>query len=99
MSAALIAPAADGTLRVSGALDFPTVVGLFEAGAALFGEGGPITLDLGGVEHANSAGLVLLLEWLEHARRAKRELRFLNLPPSLLAIARFTNVAELLRIS
>ncbi len=96
MSAASIEPAADGSLRVCGELDFPSVVALCEAGIALFRDRSPLTIDLGGVERANSAGLVLLLEWLQWARRAKRDLRFLNLPPPLVAIARFTNADELL---
>lgn len=93
---ATIEPTAEGTLRVAGVLDFPTIVGLCEAGTALFRGRSPIRLDLGGVERANSAGLVLLLEWLEWAHRANRELRFVNLPPSLVAIARFTNTAGFL---
>lgn len=96
MSTASIVQAGDGSLRVSGVLDFPTVVELCEAGVALFADRPRISIDLGGVERANSAGLVLLLEWLERAHRANCALEFSNVPPSLVAIARFTNAAELL---
>lgn len=96
MSRASIEPAGDGSLRVSGVLDFPTVVDLCSEGAALFTGRSPICIDLCGVERANSAGLVLLLEWMEQARRGNRTLEIRNLPPSLAAIARFTNAAELL---
>jgi phospholipid transport system transporter-binding protein len=96
VSATSIQAGADGTLQVAGVLDFPTVVELCERGAALLGGRPRIRIDLQGVERANSAGLVLLLEWLAHARRGNAELEFRNLPASLASIARFTNVADLL---
>jgi phospholipid transport system transporter-binding protein len=96
VSAASIQAGADGTLQVAGVLDFPTVVELCERGAALLGGRPRIRIDLRGVERANSAGLVLLLEWLAQARRRKTKVEFCNVPASLASIARFTNVADLL---
>jgi phospholipid transport system transporter-binding protein len=41
---------------------------------------GMITVDLAKVSLADSAGLALMLEWLEQAQAAKRELKFVNIP-------------------
>lgn len=96
MSVAKLVPVAAGLIRVRGVLDFATVTHLLERGAALFQGQSQVTVDLEGVEQANSAGLVLLLEWVDRARRDGQRLEFRNLPPSLWEIARLTNSADLL---
>ena len=52
--------------------------------------------DLAGVERADSAGLALLIEWMRRARRAGRPVRFLNLPPQMLEIARAASLDRVL---
>lgn len=96
MSTAEIAPGPSGRLEVRGTLDYASVADLLGPGADLFAGRQATEIDLQGVERANSAGLVLLLEWLDRARRSGGSLRFRNLPPSLVEIARLTNSAELL---
>lgn len=46
------------------------------------------------MERANSAGLALLLEWLDAAQRRGQGLRFRHLPESLLAIAGMSHLEE-----
>ena len=41
---------------------------------------GAVTVDLAKVTLADSAGVALMLEWLEQARIVKRELKYINLP-------------------
>ncbi len=53
-------------------------------------------IHLSQVAHADSAGLALLLEWQEQARRAGGSLRFVDTPEALLSIARLCNVEALL---
>ena len=55
-----------------------------------------LAIDLGGVTSANSAGLALLLEWLDLARSRRVDLHYLNLPESLVRIADFSNLQSLL---
>jgi phospholipid transport system transporter-binding protein len=93
---ASLQPDGPGRLRLSGTLDFASVPGLLEQGRSHFTGGEPLVLDLAGVERANSAGLALLLEWLDLAGRRGQRLELENPPPALLAIARMSNVMDLL---
>jgi phospholipid transport system transporter-binding protein len=56
-----------------------------------------IVVDCAGVTKADSAGLAVLLEWLAWGRRKSRVIGLDKLPPSLVAIARISEVDELLR--
>jgi phospholipid transport system transporter-binding protein len=51
------------------------------------------------VTTANSAGLALLLEWMDLARSRGVDIVYTNVPESLQRIAAFSNVAALLPIS
>jgi phospholipid transport system transporter-binding protein len=48
------------------------------------------------VARGDSAGLAVLLDWLAWARRKSRPVRLENLPASLVAIARISEVDGLL---
>lgn len=95
MNASLSAQA-DGRIALSGELDFGSVATLLGQGLERLESGKPLLLDLSGVTHSNSAGLALLLEWLDQGRRRGVRVQFDNIPDSLLAIARISNVTELL---
>ena len=47
------------------------------------GTGGKVTIDMHGVTLADSAGLALLIEWLQLARSAQREIVFTNMPDQM----------------
>lgn len=55
-----------------------------------------IVVDCAGVTRADSAGLAVLLDWLAWGRRKSRPVILENLPESLLAIARISEVDGLL---
>jgi len=55
-----------------------------------------IVVDCTAVSRADSAGLAVLLDWLAWGRRRSRPLSLQNLPASLIAIARISEVDELL---
>jgi phospholipid transport system transporter-binding protein len=55
-----------------------------------------IAVDCAGVTKADSAGLAVLLDWLAWGRRKARAVSLENLPASLVAIARISEVDELL---
>jgi phospholipid transport system transporter-binding protein len=57
---------------------------------------GGLTIDCQGVTASDSAGLAVLLDWLAAARSQGRSLRFAHLPPGLAALARISEVNELL---
>jgi phospholipid transport system transporter-binding protein len=90
---------ADGKLQVRGALTFATARRAREEGlnfirAAAARE---LEVDCSGITASDSAGLTVLLDWLALAKKEGRSLRFLNLPQGLLAIARISEVDELLQ--
>jgi phospholipid transport system transporter-binding protein len=84
---------------LSGELDFQTVPSLLREGDRMLAGEGPLDLDLVGVREANSAGLALLLEWIDLAGRRGRPLRLFNLPESLLNLADLANVGPLLPLA
>lgn len=54
-----------------------------------------IEVDCAGVAESDSAGLAVLLNWLARAQRAGRGLRFSNLPAEIHALARISDVDEI----
>jgi phospholipid transport system transporter-binding protein len=83
---------------VRGALTFATAPAASGAGLRSLSASaaGPIEIDLVGVEAADSAGLAVLLYWLAWARRNDRKLTFKGVPASIEALARISDVQELL---
>ena len=92
----LAAGAAGQPLRLAGVASLATARALLERGSALFGTQPQVELDLSGVTHADSAGLAVLLTWLERARRNGQALRYTSIPPQLRGIARISGVEEML---
>ena len=91
MASDAIEIAADGTVRVSGRLTFETVESVQAAARAAVSpegrRGATLTFDLGSVEHADSAGLALLVEWRRAVHHGGGRIHFRATPPALRAIA------------
>jgi phospholipid transport system transporter-binding protein len=90
--------AGDGALAASGPLTFAAARAARQLGLkALAGASGQgLQIDCGRVTAADSAGLAVLLDWLAAAKRSGRSLRFAHLPEGLLALARISEVEQLL---
>ena len=86
----------EGRFQLHGALTFETAAAALEQSRQSFAAYDRLTVDLANVEEADSAGLALLLEWVNWARYYVREIRFENIPEQILAIARISEVSELL---
>ena len=96
---AALARVADGDYKVTGQLVFATVRDLLRASATVL-QGEPRqSIDLSGVEHADSAGLALLIEWFCAAEKAKRSVRFTGVPAQLRALAKLSNLETVLPLS
>jgi phospholipid transport system transporter-binding protein len=54
----------DGSYAVRGELTFATVPGFLTGNGRLLAGGAAVTVDLAGVDRADSAGVALLVEWL-----------------------------------
>lgn len=97
---------APGQFELKGSLDLGSVPTLARQGTRLLKalrarpDTVPLSveIDLGGVERSSSAGIALLLDWVDQAGRDGIDLRFRNWPEALVRIASFSNVEGLLRI-
>ncbi len=96
MSQAQLEDLGGGRLRLSGELSFRTVPDLLKQSRDSFEGASRFHLDLSGVTRTDSAGLALLLEWLQACRRRQQDLLLQDLPESLAAIARISNLDRLL---
>ena len=96
-SAGQLRDAGGGHYRLEGAVTMDDVTGLRDTALQMFAAG-PATLevDLAGVGRADSGALALLVDWLAWARRAHRVLKFSAPPAALLALARLSDVEDLL---
>ncbi len=89
--------AGGGRYRLEGPVTLETVTTLRAAGLRSFAHGqGAIEVDLSGVGRTDSGALALLVDWLAWAQAARRELKFTSPPEGLLALARLSDVEELL---
>lgn len=89
-----------GTFEISGQLTFQTVP-QFEAraGSLLQGGASSVTIDMRGVTLADSAGLALMIEWLQRARAAKREMVFTNIPEQVRDLIHVNGLQEVFRLA
>lgn len=86
-----------GKFALSGEMTFGTAGQILRDSEELFEEHTRIEVDLSGITETDSAGLALLLEWITWANHTVREIRFLEMPEKIDAIARTTEVDNLLR--
>lgn len=87
-----------GRVAVNGELTFATARDARQLGFLVLqgSSANRIVIDCSGVTRADSAGLSVLLDWLAWGRRRSRQLSLENLPESLIAIARISEVDQLL---
>jgi len=85
-----------GRFRVSGSLDAATVGELLKQSKERFANEKQIEVDFAGVTDGDSAGLALLIEWLRVAKDAGSSLRYNNVPGQITALARISEVDDLL---
>jgi len=85
-----------GRFRVSGVLDASTAGEVLRQSEQRFADAERLEVDLGGVAESDSAGLALLIEWVRGARQRKQEIRFANVPAQINALAKISEVEDLL---
>ncbi|MGB5450744.1 MAG: STAS domain-containing protein [Sedimenticolaceae bacterium] len=96
MNDAALTPSGDGSWVLGGVLDFSSVPKIWSGLEKLLNEGADLRLSLADVSQANSAGLVMLVEARDLARRNRCRLQLTDLPPGLLALARMSRCEELI---
>ena len=100
MNQATISVASDsGAVQIGGNLTFQTVSRLSEQGSDLF-QANAVSreMDLSAVEHVDSSGLALILEWQARATKSGNALRILHAPLDLIKLARLCEAQELLQL-
>jgi len=90
--------AGDRRLTLSGVLDFDSVAKLRPQLRRYLRSGESITVNLKRVGRCNSAGLALLLQWVEDSRQQGAMIQFRNLPHSLTEIADLYNLKSLIPV-
>ncbi|MBI5889353.1 MAG: STAS domain-containing protein [Nitrosomonadales bacterium] len=85
-------------LLVSGRLTMDSIGTSFEE-AMQPPEGKTWTVDLAGVEAADSAAVSMLLSWMRNAQRHDAKLAFVNVPDNLRSLAGLYGVAEALSLN
>jgi len=87
-----------GRIAVTGELTFASARDARQLGVLVLesSRADRLVIDCGGVTRADSAGLAVLLDWLAWGRRKSRPISLENLPASLVAIAKISDVDELL---
>ena len=86
-----------GRFTLSGDMTFDTAERILKKSEGPFSEYAQVEVDLSGVGKADSAGLALLLEWITWANHTVREIRFVEIPEKIVAIAETTEVEKLLK--
>ena len=92
---ATLTQAGDNQFAVSGSLNFATVSQLLIQSKSLFANAAAIDIDLSAVQHADSAGLALLLEWLRYGKQVNKVVHFHGLPTQLRTLASISEVESL----
>lgn len=93
---ATIEAAGEGRFIVTGVLNASTVKAVLERAHSLFPTSGAWEVDLAGVTQGDSAGLALLIEWKRQSHQRSQSLGFVNIPTQIAALARISDVEELL---
>ncbi|MEW8029503.1 MAG: STAS domain-containing protein [Candidatus Thiodiazotropha sp.] len=88
----------DGAFRfhVQGDMTFSSVKDLLQRSNELFSVVQEFEVDLSRVDHADSAGLALVLEWIAQAAERNARIVFTGIPESMVSIARLCQVESLL---
>lgn len=96
MSQATLEQAAKGSWQLAGVLDFASVPEVWPVLEKLLKTNRRLSVSLGGVTQTNSAGLVLLVEARDLARRSHCKLRLTDLPAEMLDLARMSRCDSLI---
>ncbi len=87
----------EGQFHLSGTLNFTTVMSVLEKSRAMFLT--PLDkfiFNFADVKSSNSAGLALILEWIQYANEQHKPCAFSHLSSDLLSIAKVAGVDQLI---
>jgi phospholipid transport system transporter-binding protein len=85
-----------GRLDANGELTFGTAARALRAGLDALAPGNAWVIDLSRVTAGDSAGIAVLIEWLSAARARGARVRYEGMPDQMRAIARISDLEDLL---
>ena len=85
-----------GRYLLVGELSFNTVAGISDDFDKIVRDNDNIVLDLQGVTRTDSAGLALLIDWMRAAHHHDKRLVFRNMPSQMLAVAKVSDLDDIL---
>ena len=92
----VLEPRGSGAFVGRGTLDFDSATAALARGLEALRSGTEVEMDLSQVSSGDSAGLAVLIEWLAAARARQVRLRYTGVPAQILAVARISDIEELL---
>lgn len=98
MALATLTQTNEGCCLVEGEMSFASVEQLLASSRSLFKPGMRLLFDMSGVNHADSAGVALLVEWLRLARGAQTDIQFRKIPAQMQDIIEVSDLDERLPI-
>ncbi len=93
---AVVKKRGQGRFSLSGILSFLTVPDLIAETETLFKDSGDVLVDLSEVIKSDSAGVALLVEWMNEAHRQNQEIQFLDIPSQMLGLVRVSGLDQVL---
>lgn len=84
----------DGKVFLIGDLTYKSVPSIIDEN--LLENNGDILVDLAGINHSDSSGLALLIQWFRQACDSQQQVKFENVPEKMLALAKVSNLDKVL---
>ncbi len=97
MSDGVLEDVGGGRFAIKGRLTYDTAAELLQQSKDKFANHSVIKVDMSEVTQSDSAGLALLLEWVNWAKHYVREIRYFNIPAPIQSIAEISEVDDMLR--
>lgn len=89
----------EATFALLGDLNFQSVTTIGQEVQQQFAPFPVIIIDMSQVQQANSAGLALMIAWMQEAKRRNKTMQYIGVPCSLAGIARACYVDEFVPIT
>jgi len=91
-----VAVSGNGNVSVSGEITFFTVNDALSF--EVLSDKPDVIINLGGVTRSDSSGLALMIHWLREAKEKQINLKFEAIPEKLFALAKVSNLDEIIPI-
>ncbi len=86
----------EGRFSLRGVLSKEVIPALWQQGQELWQGLAEVRLDLADLQHCDSAGLAMLIDWLRIARQRPQRLTLANIPAQIHDLARLSDLEVLL---